>query len=746
MSVSADVPRDALKILSPVQRTADVPEFQIANVWRILRRHIFLILALTLLGVVLSVIFSLLSPRLYSATATIEVSPQGESPVAANSLAGVRENFANNDEMDASLLTEQSELGSGTVALAVIDKLNLASAPPYKSVRAKDDTPDAEYRQREQMLNVFESRLKVAIVKDTKLITVTFSDSSPERAALVANTVITTFLDLHAKARSDASGQASASLASQLSDLRGQVLASEKRVSDYKAKTGIMGENSSETGGLSLTPSADSVVVNRFIELNRALTAAQVYREQKAAIVQIANTKEPEAVLAAIAAMPGAGEGATPAGIDQSDLNLLSSVRLLRSQLAVHMASRANLLGDKNPEIVDDRAEMKELDGEASAELQRIRKRADSEYLLAQQNEEGLRQMVAAQQQQVNTLNVGSNQLLVLEQEANSKRALYQDLYAKLEQADISNGIEASEVAVIDPARPPIAPSSPKTVRNLATGLVVGALLGIFAAFLLDYSDDRLFTQQEVQDIAGIPVLASLFLSPPGEESPRRAVILDRPESAAAESFRSLRSSVLQAFAPKRILFATPDDGDETAMVGLNAGIAFALLGFRVLLVEADLRQPRLQHLAKLTGSIGLGEVLSGEAQIDEAIVAYPPASKLHLLAGGAPVSLPSEQLGSPRFAELLGSLQGKFDYILMTSPPALAVSDILALAPHSDITVLVISTGRTTKQMLRQTLTKLSRFRVALATCDQEASAGRSTEPGTERIQGSESYVPSTT
>jgi capsular exopolysaccharide synthesis family protein len=410
------------------------------------------------------------------------------------------------------------------------------------------------------------------------------------------------------------------------------------------------------------------------------------------------------------------------------------------------MAARANLLGDKNPEIVDDRAEMKELDAEAAAELQRIRKRADSEYLLAQQNEDGLRQMVAAQQQQVNTLNIGSNQLLVLEQEANSKRNLYQELYAKLEQADVSNGIEASEVAVIDPARAPIAASSPKTVRNVATGLVVGALLGIFAAFLLDYSDDRLFTQQEVQNTAGIPVLASVFLSPADQALTRRAVILDRPESAAAESFRSLRSSVLQAFAPKRILFASPDDGEDTAWVGLNTGIAFALQGFRVLLVEADLRQPRLRQITKLTGSVGLGEVLSGEAQIDDAIVAYSPASKLHLLVSGAPVSLPSEQLGSARFGELLGSLQSKFDYILMTSPPVLAVSDVLALAPHSDINVLVISTGRTTKQMLRQTLSKLSRFRVALITCEQEVSAGRSTEPSTERIQGSESYVPSTT
>nr|MBW4028841.1 hypothetical protein [Acidobacteriota bacterium] len=508
-----------------------------------------------------------------------------------------------------------------------------------------------------------------------------------------------------------------------------------------------MGENPSETGGLSLTPSADSVVVNRFIELNRALTAAEVYREQKAAIVRIAGTSAPEAVLAALSPMPGGtGEGATPAGVDQSDLNLLSSVRLLRSQLAAHIALRSNLLGDKNPEIVDDRAEMKELDTQAAAELQRIRTRADSEYRLAQANENGLRRMVAAQQQQVDTLNIGSNQLLVLEQEANSKRVLYQELYAKLEQANVSHGIEASEVAVIDPARAPIAASSPKRLRNVATGLVVGTLLGIFAAFLLDYSDDRLFTKQEVQDAAGIPVLASVLLGRTTDESLRRPVILDRPESAAAESFRGLRSCVLQVFAPKRILFASPDEGEQTVVVGLNTGIAFALQGFRVLLIEADLRRPRLRQIAKLTGSIGLGEVLSGEAQIDEAIVPYPPASKLHLLAGGAPVSLPSEQLGSPRFAELLSPLHAKFDYILMTSPPALAVSDVLALAPHSDIAVLVISTGRTTKQMLQQTLSKLSRFRVALVTCDQEASARRSTAAGTEQIQGSESYVPSTT
>ncbi len=113
MSISAEVRQDAMKPMSPTQRAAGEPEFQIANVWRILRRHTLLILGLALLGAVLGIAFSLLSPRLYSATATIEVSPQGDSPVAANSLAGVHENFANNDEMDASLLTEQSEVESG---------------------------------------------------------------------------------------------------------------------------------------------------------------------------------------------------------------------------------------------------------------------------------------------------------------------------------------------------------------------------------------------------------------------------------------------------------------------------------------------------------------------------------------------------------------------------------------------------------------------------------------------------------
>jgi Mrp family chromosome partitioning ATPase len=103
---------------------------------------------------------------------------------------------------------------------------------------------------------------------------------------------------------------------------------------------------------------------------------------------------------------------------------------------------------------------------------------------------------------------------------------------------------------------------------------------------------------------------------------------------------------------------------------------------------------------------------------------------------------LPSEQLGSPRFAELLDSLQEQFDYVLITSPPALAVSDVLSLAPHVDTAVLVVSAGRTTKQMLRQTLAKLTRFPVSLVYCEREASVVQ----GTERVQGSEVYVPSTT
>ena len=332
--------------------------------------------------------------------------------------------------------------------------------------------------------------------------------------------------------------------------------------------------------------------------------------------------------------------------------------------------------------------------------MQEIVKRAQADLELAQQTEDEIRRRFVQQQEEASKLNEKTVEFAVLSQEAYSRKKLYEDLYTRLQEANVSAGIKATNITVVDPARTPSFPIRPNRNFNLELGLLGGLFVGLAMAFTVDSVDATVVNPLELEEITGksvIGIIPTFGESGSGygsygtygvygairrkkrksgtEEAPAETDIwmLDHPESVAAEAFRSLRTSVLLS-RPKsgpRVLLVTsclPGEGKSTVTV--NLAISFAQHGKKVLIMEADMRRPSMKHVLDVSNDAGLSNVLAGTLTLDEATLHGVHVPTLDVLPAGPRPPMPSEMLGSSAFDSLLEQLRALYDIILIDSPP----------------------------------------------------------------------------
>ncbi len=242
-------------------------------------------------------------------------------------------------------------------------------------------------------------------------------------------------------------------------------------------------------------------------------------------------------------------------------------------------------------------------------------------------------------------------------------------------------------------------PVSPNKILNYAIGLLVGLVLGAIAAFVRELTDTTIRSTELLQSLAGFPVVGVVSLE---KSARKKSVIDDLPvhRSARAEEFRQLRTNLqfIDAANPvKVIVVSSATAGEGKSTTAANLAIVFAEAGQRVLLIEADLRRPRLAEYLNIEGSVGLTNVLAGQASIDEVLQPWGRGGLSVLTSGSIPPN-PSELLGSPSMTELMVTLTARFDFILLDTPPLLPVTDAAVAAVHADGVVLVVRYGKTTR------------------------------------------------
>jgi polysaccharide biosynthesis transport protein len=302
-----------------------------------------------------------------------------------------------------------------------------------------------------------------------------------------------------------------------------------------------------------------------------------------------------------------------------------------------------------------------------------------------------------------------SQRQALLQQQALFKQTLDQ---LQVNMALITGGAERVRSAVV-----PTSPVKPTPLRNGVLALVVGSLLGVGLAFLAEYLDDSIETQEELERVIGsVPVIA-LIPEVAGWKSKEksRLVAADAPRSPAAEAYRALRTAIqfIGLNQPLTILQVTsPNAGEGKTTTLANLGITLAAGGKRVVIVCCDLRRPRVHEFFGLSNKVGFTSTLLGDRPVSAALQAVPGIPRLRLLASGPLPPNPSELLSSKRTADVFAALAADSDIVLIDSPPVLPVTDALVLFQHVDATLLVFSAGNTTRKEAAAALGKVQQVK----------------------------------
>jgi capsular exopolysaccharide synthesis family protein len=298
-----------------------------------------------------------------------------------------------------------------------------------------------------------------------------------------------------------------------------------------------------------------------------------------------------------------------------------------------------------------------------------------------------------------------------LKREADNNQRLYDLVLKRLKEIELSGLLRTSNVRVLDAARPSRLPVKPNVKLNLALALLLGLLGGAGLAFAVELLDTSISTQDQVEQWLGVTFLGILPSFARGKDGQHQdLVVVQQPKSAAAECARAIRTNLLfmSPDRPLQTMLVTssgPEDGKTTTAI--SVAITMAESGSRVLLVDADMRRPRIHRAFNLANGVGLSTLIVGNGKLSEAIRSTEVPNLFLLTCGPVPPN-PAELLHTEAFAQLLKEMAGSFDRVVVDSPPVAAVSDAVVMSTHADGTLLVLKAGRTSRELARRALRAL--------------------------------------
>jgi len=667
----------------------------------ILRKHRWTILATVTLTVVLAVIVSLRTKPEYDALGRIAINRENADALGFKNGADV----VTDDDIDYQLTldTQTRILESDAITLATAKELQLDKEPAFMPGKQSPAdplaAPVADPRQEAALIGFIHGGLQITQVPKTRILEIRFTNSDPQLAARVVNTLINVYIEQNFKTRFESAMQTSDWLSKQLSDLQLKVEASQEKLVRYQREHGILGIDEKQ-----------NIVTQKLDELNRELTEAEADRIQKEARYRlIAN-----------------GNAELLSNMDST--SLLSKLHAQEVDLKTQIAQAEVHLGPAHPHIIELNSQLKLVQKASQGEVDKLAGRIKSEYLTAAQRESMLRAAMDQQKQQANTLNESAIEYTLLRRDVDSNRQLYEGLLQRLKEASVSAGLRSSNIRIVDPARVPLSPARPDRRRNVMLALAMGLVGGVVLAFVLESLDNTVRTPEQAQQLSGIPplgiipamnsdsairrltpkVLAALPAEKKGEALGEEVELAshNRPRSDVAESYRALRTSILLSAsgAPPKVILVTsalPQEGKTTTSI--NTAIVLAQNGAKVLLVDADMRRPSVHRVFGVNSKVGLSTLLAGSTSFEESTLTSSDVPNLTLLPAGPQPPQPAELLHSESMKRSLTQWREQYDHIVIDSPPALSVTDSVLLSVQADTVVLVIRAASTRKAALRR-------------------------------------------
>lgn len=534
----------------------------------------------------------------------------------------------------------------------------------------------------------FLAGLTITPIRNSRLVDVTFASTNPAIAQRAANAIVTAYIEQAADLRNSATKDAASFLTQMLDDQRGEVEQSELALQQYR-----------EQGNSIAVEDRGNIVTERLGRLNEALTKARTARIEK------------ETAYKQVRAAAANGDSLDQVPVVRDN----PSVQRLKAELADLQRQKTELsqeLTERHPTMMKLSASIEAANGKLRDEIAHFVGAVRSEYEAAAALERAMNEAVDNQRSEAVALNRRGLDYGVLQRDADSNRKLYESLLERTKEAGITEQLKSNSVRIVDKAALPRTPARPNRPMDAAVALATALACAFGTVFSLEAFDSRIKSPDEITRRLNLP---SLGMVPLCSASSRNGLMInqDVPQNFV-EAFKSLRTSILFSTAdrgPRSLLVSSTAPGEGKTLVSSNLAMALALSGQRVLIVDADMRRPKVHTVFGLPEEPGLSDVLVGSTSLERAIC-LTDHDRLQVLPAGTLPPNPPELLGSLQFDQLLEQLGTRYDWVVFDSPPVRAVTDAAVIAHRVNGVVFVIGAEMTDAGAAKVALDRLASAR----------------------------------
>jgi capsular exopolysaccharide synthesis family protein len=671
------------------------------------------IIAFFVIVLISTLISTLLTEPEYKATSKLEISLENPKVVNFDQVVELE------TKSDAFYETQYLLLKSNSLAKQVVEKLNLAEHPEFNPGKKKQslisramssvtnlidntlngikkittrqqdteisgiDEEIAAASEDDALINAFTSKLEISPIGNSRLVDISFISHDRKLAADAVNALSDMFINWLLNRKLDSTKQGRDFLRKQIEQSQSNLEQSEEKLNEYAKSNDIVSLDEKM-----------NITYHTFSELNDALAKSETSRLEKESLYKHVSDGNIDALPMVLS--------------DPYIQNLKAEHARAKSEYSQLSAT----FKPGYPKLKELGARVAELERKIEEAKNSLASSVKSDYDASLRKEETLRESYQKQKTLASALNDKSIQYNILKRGVDSNETIYNSLLQRLKETEVSSAITASNIQVVDYAQIPIIPFKPNVTLNLLIACILGLGGGVFLAFFLEYFDNTVKTSEEVRDKLKLPVLGGVFesTSQTGSlDSPVEKLFLLDPRSHIAESFRTIRTSLLLSTPgkpPRSILITSCFPAEGKTTVSINLASSFAQAGSKVLLLEADLRRPRIGTILGNNGN-GLSSYLTGNSDLSE-VISQGEVPNLYVLpVGPIPVN-PAELLGSNRMRELIQTLTGDYDYIIVDGPPALGFVDSHIISSLVDGVAVVVRAGKTPKNSIRELIDRL--------------------------------------
>ena len=680
----------------------------VKDVLLVLAKHKWLLMAAMMLCTAVAVLQALTTTPVYQATVLLQIDRPPARIVQFN-----KDVDAQQEDDFLSQQTNIELLQSRSLAERVIDDLQLdpsrgrlsgtepgakviaapeAATPPggwlgnvlagYRRL-GKPSVNDRQYLGREALVGGFMGALKVEPVRNSRLIKVRVTDTNAAQAARIANAIVQNFINTSVERRGQSSVYAKSFLEDQLKSTKAKLEQSERTLNAYAKSNSI------------LTFDEKTNVIN------------QTYTEYSSAVGKVEQDRlKAEALYNAVASDPESASQVL-------ESKTVQAYKEQRTKVETEYLTNLAVYKPEYPKMVQLKSQISELDKRIKSEVLAVLASVKSQYEAAKKQEDQVRARLQDTRKEVLLSQDKSVELNLLKRELDTNRQLYDGLLQRLKEVGVTSGVNSNNMSVVDEARTPLFPISPNLLKNAGSGLLAGLLLGLAFVFIREKMDDSIKHADEIEAKFGLPLLGVVPQTKKKLVQGRALALLtvEDPRSTFAEAYRSMRTALQFSTAegtPRRLMVTSSVQAEGKSTTALALAINLSQLGQRVLLIDADMRNPSLHKMLERSNDSGLSSYLSGEAQ-REAFIQKTNIFNLAVLTAGPHPPSPVDLLMGPRLLELLDRAEAMgFEKIVIDAPPVLGIADAIVLGNQVQNILFVLKAGDTRLSSIRDAMRRL--------------------------------------